>query len=282
MNMLRTLGLRKIGHGKARVRAGHRLSLPTLAGVGLGLLAAMPAVAGPFIPYTLQTIIPVPTGPGNTVGGKFNTYDIAFFDASTQNYYLADRSNASIDVFSAKTDSFVTRVNGYVGQQATTSLSGPDGVVVVNDGTTHQLWAGDGNSTIKGYAISGTNAAPVFTPLPGTPISTVLSGSTPALSARVDEMAYSPGAKTILAANNAASPTPFASIINVSATPSLGGQTVFDGTGTTPNAAGGIEQPAWNATTASFWVSIVQIGASASDPGGISEEIGRASCRERV
>ena len=251
------------------MKASYRTQRLGLTALGLGLLSAMPALAGPFTPYTLQTIIPVPTGPGNTVGGQFKTYDIAFFDANTQNYYLADRSNASIDVFSAKTDTFVTRINGYVGQQASNAASGPDGVLVVNDGTFHQLWAGDGNSTIKGYTIGGTNAAPTFAPL--ATISTVLSGSTAALAGRVDEMAYSPVAHTILAANNAAIPTPFSSIINVGAVPTLGGQTVFDGTGTTPNAAGGVEQPTWNPTTNSFWVSIVQIGASSSDSGGISE-----------
>ena len=227
------------------------------------------ALAGPYTPYSFLTAIPVPTGPGNTVAGQFKTYDIAFFDANTQNYYLADRSNASVDVFSAKTDQFVTRINGFVGQVADNGHSGPDGVLVVNSGNLHQLWASDGNSTISGFALGGSNAAPTFTQLLGTPISTAIGGAS--ASGRVDEMAYSPLTNTILAANNAATPTPFSSIINVSGTPTLGSKTVFDGTGTTPNAAAGIEQPTWNATTNSFWVSIVQIGTSASDSGGISE-----------
>ena len=250
------------------MRLRHGIPAPALAALGLGLMAAMPAIAAP-VAYTLQKVIAVPTGPGNTVGGTFKTYDIGFFDASTQNYYLADRSNASVDVFSAKTDTFVTRINGYAGQVADNGHSGPDGVLVVNANGLHQLYAGDGNSTINGYTIGGTNAAPTFAVLPGSPISSTIGGAV--ASGRIDEMAYSPVANTILAANNAAVPTPFSSIFNVSATPTLASQTVFDGAGTTPNAAGGIEQPAWNATTGTFWVSIVQIGNSSADPGGISE-----------
>ncbi len=240
--------------------------LPVLAGLCAAIFAASPAHAAL---YSLETTIPVPAAPTNATG-LFTTYDISFFDANTQLYYLADRSNASVDVFSATTDSFVARLPGYQGIQATTSVSGPDGVLVVNAGGLHQLWAGDGNSTITGYAIGGTNTAPTYTKLPGSPISTVLPGQTAAQDKRVDEMAYDPATHTILAANNAATP-PFASIINVSATPSLGGQTVFNGTSNTPNAAGGIEQPVYDPKTGTFFVSIPQIGTAATDPGGVSE-----------
>src|SRR5216683_2904369 len=76
-----------------------------------------PALADPL--YHLLTTIPVPSSgpPGNVQGGAFTGYDIAYFDGTTQLMYLADRSNASVDIFSAKTNSFVGRVGSFVGIQ---------------------------------------------------------------------------------------------------------------------------------------------------------------------
>src|SRR5258706_9790993 len=153
-----------------------------------------PATAAPI--YELETLIPVPASADNTVGGKFTTYDIAFFDGTTQNFYLADRSNAAVDIFSAATNSFIGRVGGsgglFAGIQppqnvpnpppANNDISGPNGVLVVNQPGQHVLWAGDGNSTLKGFNLNAGNAQ-----LPGTPIATV----TPA-DKRVAEMAFSP------------------------------------------------------------------------------------------
>src|SRR5206468_5251271 len=62
-----------------------------------------PALADPL--YHLLTTISVPSSPDNAQGGAFTTYDIAYFDGNTQLMYLADRSNASVDIFSAQTNS---------------------------------------------------------------------------------------------------------------------------------------------------------------------------------
>ncbi len=83
---------------------------------------------------------------------------------------------------SAKTNSYVGRIGGFVGLQATTSVSGPDGVVVAVQGGQRFLYAGDGNSTLKGFDINNG-----YAPLANTPVAT----GTPA-DKRVDEMAYSP------------------------------------------------------------------------------------------
>src|ERR1700712_2903038 len=77
--------------------------------------------------YSLLTTIAIPPDSSNVNTGQiFNSFDISYFDPSTQLDYVADRSNAAIDIFSAKTNSFVGRVTGFTGQQATTSVSGPD------------------------------------------------------------------------------------------------------------------------------------------------------------
>ena len=50
------------------------------------------------------------------------SFDISFVDPVTGNYYFADRSNASVDIFSGATNTFLGRAGGFAGQLATTSL----------------------------------------------------------------------------------------------------------------------------------------------------------------
>jgi WD40 repeat protein len=236
-----------------------RLSLGTFLFLCIG---TAPAVAAPL--YALSTLIPVPASAENSVGGAFATYDISFFDPLTQLDYVADRSNASVDIFSSASNTFVGRIGGsgqlpplFSGQQASNATSGPDGVVVVNLPGQHQVWAGNGDSTLKGFNIPSNT---LFATIPtGTPSQN-----------RVDEMAFDPNTKVLVAANNAA-PVPFITLVNTT-TNAIIKQVPFDGTNSTPNAiAGGIEQPAFNPVTKTFFVSVPQIGNSSSNPGGVTE-----------
>src|SRR5947207_5856301 len=47
--------------------------------------------------------------------GPIDEFDIGFVDQRSQRYYLADRSNKSVDIFDAKTDKFIGSVGGFVG-----------------------------------------------------------------------------------------------------------------------------------------------------------------------
>lgn len=240
---------------------GPALRTLLLAGTtAAGLFAGPAAVAAPI--YGLVGTIAVPADTAVNPSGRFGSYDIGFFDANTQDYYIADRSNAAVDVFSAATNSYVTRVGGFVGLPASgvTSLSGPDGVLTVNLPGQHQLWAGDGNSTLKGYSIGGTNAAPTYAQLAFSPLGT---GGT----RRVDEMAFDPTTKNIVVANNADTP-PFTSIYDT-ATGALVAKTTFNGANGTPNATGGIEQSVYDPTTGKFYLSVVQ--TNGTGPGGVAE-----------
>ena len=98
----------------------------------------------------------------------------------SRNYFVADRSNASVDIISGSTLKVVGQAPGFTGQQATTSVSGADGVVAVTAGGFTTLYAGDGNSTLKVFNVTNPAA-----PVPLQSIST--SGSF-----RVDEMAIRP------------------------------------------------------------------------------------------
>src|SRR3954469_2763222 len=61
--------------------------------------------------------------------------------------YLAEKDNKAVDVFDTKTNKYVSRITGFVGQTKNGDASGPNGVIVVNDGA--ELWVSDGDSTIK-------------------------------------------------------------------------------------------------------------------------------------
>src|SRR6266581_1996437 len=202
-------------------------------------LGAAPGHAAPV--YVLLTTIPVPSNPaGNVQGGAFTGYDIAYFDGTTQLMYLADRSNASVDIFSAQTNSFVGRVGSFVGIQpqpvnpatVNNDISGPDGVVVANFGGAKQLWAGDGPSLL---------------------------------------MAFDPRDHLLLVANNAADP-PFATLVDTQ-TRTIVTKITFNGANpdghNAPNATNGIEQAVWDPSHGGrFFISIPQLNGGG--PGGVA------------
>ena len=169
-----------------------------------------------------------------------------------------DRSNASIDVFSSATNSYVGRIGGaghlFAGQTATTVTSGPNGVVALNIPGQHQVWAGNGNSTLLGFSLPSNSQ---FT--------TISTGT--ADQFRVDELAFDPVSKVLVAANNAA-PTPFLTLVDTK-TNAIIKKILFDGTNGAPAAVAGVDQPAYNPVTKTFFVSVPQIGSSG--PGGITE-----------
>ena len=226
------------------------------------LLAATTGAASATPVYQLLTTIAVPADGANVQpGGAFTGFDISYFDPSTQLDYVADRSNAAIDIFSAATNSYVGRVPGFQGQLASTSISGPDGVVVGDTLSGTRLFGGDGDSTLKAFNIPPNPTNPAGY----TSAFTTATGATSAN--RVDEMAFDPKDNLVLAANNAAA-TPFATLVNAS-TGAIVSKIVFDGTNGTPNATNGAEQSVWSPTAGKFFISIPQINAGGS--GGISE-----------
>jgi hypothetical protein len=192
------------------------------------------------------------------VGGKgLGAFDISFVDPTTGLYVLADRTNASVDFINATDDTFIGRIGGFKGVVlnpatglANNNLSGPDGVTIVGD---KEVWAGDGDSTVK--VISITTFAIV---------DTISTGG----QFRCDEMAWDSADHILAVANNADSP-PFVTLIDTD-THHILKKIVFDGTSDgTPNATNGIEQSAWSAKTGMFYVSVPQIGLDPAQ-GGVS------------
>ncbi len=225
----------------------HVVSVAVLLGI-----STAPACANPLI---LQNIIAIPTTAANVQpGGAFTSFDISYFDPSVNEYFIADRSNASVDIISGSSLTVVGQAQGFTGQGATTSVSGADGVVAVTVAGTTTLYAGDGNSTLKVFNVTNP-AAPSL-------LQTISTGG----AFRVDEMAYAPATHQVIAANNADAPA-FATIFSTTnGTTPVSIQTT--GIKVPGAAAGdGMEQPVWNPNTNSFWVSVPAIAGNA--PGGL-------------
>jgi hypothetical protein len=258
------------------------LRVTLLAGV------AMAAIAGPAVADVLTTpiaLIPVPATQANVQpGGAFTSFDISFADpvlssAGTGNIFIADRSNASVDIVSGSSLTVLGQALGFAGQTGNNNTSGADGVLTVTSGAVTTLYAGDGNSTLKVFNVTTTATTASAT------LQTSIATAPAATGMRVDEMAFNPRDSQVLAANNAASPA-FGSLFSTSSGHSPVTLQFPNGPpNTLPNnqitiagqaPGGGLEQPAWNPGTtvnggASFWISVPAFTTAASDPGGVAQ-----------
>ena len=95
------------------------------------------------------------------------------------------RTTTAVVVFDTKTDKFVTRIGGFVGQTKSGNASGPNGLVVVNGGA--QLWVSDGDSTIKVVDLKTH-----------TIVSTFATGG----KLRANGMAFDPSTRIVIVANS--------------------------------------------------------------------------------
>jgi len=221
------------------------IRLPLFAAVVAGFSSAAHAS------YIIDTTIPIAP-----LGNPLTSFDISFVDATTGIYYFGDRSNKSVDIINGATNTVIGQAPGFVGLSPLgTSHSGPDGVVVVHNGSTATLYAGDGNSTLRAFNVN----------IPSAPVAQGTFNTGGGVF-RVDEMAYSPANNTLFLANNANSPA-FATIVNANPT----NITKVAGPLTIPGqvASGGMEQSIWNPNTGSFFVSVPTLNGS--DAGGVEE-----------
>ena len=172
------------------------------------------------------------------------SFDISFVERSSQTYYLADRSHKAVDFFNAATNDVESRVTGFVGPSTSNDTAGPNGIVVVGD--QHELWAGDGDSTVKVIDLRSR-----------TIVATISTGGTN----RADEMAYDQKDKILVVANDAEI-VPFVSFIDTR-TRIVVGKVQF------PDATNGLEQPVWDPATHLFYLSVPRLGADPTS-GGIA------------
>ena len=171
-------------------------------------------------------------------GEKLTGFDISFVDQATGRYFFSDRSNKAVDIFDARTNTFVTRVGSFAGiilkdGKPNNDASGPDGVVAIGN----EVWVGDGDSSVKVIDVATHNV-----------IDTINTGG----STRVDEMAFDPKDAVFIGVNNAEDP-PYATLVSTAAQHKIIAKIVF------ADATDGAEQPAYNPADGMFYVSIPEL-----------------------
>jgi hypothetical protein len=201
-----------------------------------------------------RTVAITPTQDNTTAGGLYS-FDISWVDQATQTYYLADRSNKTVDVVDAKTLKLTHQVTGgfrgftacAVQPAGANDCAGPNGVAT----SANCLFATDAPSRVVS-----------FTKATLTLVSSVKTD--PNEPTRADELAVDPRDSLILAINNAASP-PFGTFVTFDPTTCTLTSPDPAKDRVTFNAAGGVdatngaEQPIWDPGTQKFYVSIPEV-----------------------
>src|SRR6516225_2754567 len=252
------------------------VSLCTAAGKcwRLSVLAAAVAVAPLFLgsaawaqgadpnapALRLISLVPI-NGTSAKPTTKMYSFDISFVDptpfAGHPNglYYLADRSNAALDVIDIATEKLFGQIGGngmgqanFTGDTGNTATSGPDGVTAAFP----CIFAGNGNSTLLSFNGNVSFTAVVSAPNTGGQF-------------RVDEMAVDVAGGLVIAANNAEDPTlpggqpPFSTIATYNKTTCALSNPIKTSFNVLPGghkATNGIEQPVWEPMTQRFYVSL--------------------------
>jgi hypothetical protein len=225
--------------------------------ISLASTGAFAACTGPGAPTNTQTkCLTAVQIPGNPL----RSFDISWVNPDRAEYYLADRSNAGIDVIDTQSKTWKRTIGGFVGvvlngthTAVDNNHSGPDGV------TSHGRWlyAGDGDSTLKVIDLNAPNASAIK--------QSINTGGT----TRLDEMALTTDGKILLGANNAEDP-PFGTLFRANgdagtSNVSIISRITVDPTIIPPGAGLSIEQPAWDPITKRFYTSIPVI---ANNPPG--------------
>lgn len=230
--------------------------------IGNAASAQQEAAGDPNAPAVrLITTIPI-NGTAASPNTKMYSFDISWFDPTTNLYFLADRSNAALDVINTTNNTLFGQIGGpapngagFAGDTGNTSTSGPNGVTVAPN--IPCIFATDSASTGGGRVVS-FNYSVSFT----APVSSLRTGG----SGRADELAFDPKDQLLLVINNADTP-PYGSLISVSSSCALSLVKQFPFTSPV-NATGGAEQPAWDPTTQKFYLPLPFINGS-STAGGV-------------
>jgi len=236
----------------------HTTNFPTGEIRGFLTVVATPAR------LSLLKTISIPATPQNTLGKLFS-FDISWVDPANGLYYLADRSNAALDVidttgaFTGTPDTLFGQIGGtssgqanFKGDTGTTATSGPDGVVAAFP----CVFAGDGDSRLLSF-----NGSTSFT--------TVVSALNTGGQFRVDEMAVDVADGLILAANNADTPA-FATLATYNKSTCALSNPIKIPLDTLPSGdkvTNGAEQPAWDPSSKAFYVSLPEINGPGDGTG---------------
>jgi hypothetical protein len=214
--------------------------------------------------------VPIPPSASNA-SGVMTGFDISWVDADTQLFYLADRSNAAIQVVDAKTGTYIKAIKAnFAGVKfnaagaANNTISGPHGVATSGK----WLFVTDAGGRVVSIDLTTDKV-----------VSDVKTSGT----LRADELAYDPDSGTLLVINNADTP-PIATFIGVNKTTgalTVGAKIPLDAAHGV-NATNGAEQPVWDKRAGKFFLSIPEIDCTGTcvpgtGPTGAVARIDRAT-----
>jgi DNA-binding beta-propeller fold protein YncE len=135
-------------------------------------------------------------------GEPINQFGVIAIDQTTGLGYLADKDNKGVVVFDTKTDKYVSRITGFVGNAKDGNKAGPNGLAVVNNNAdlfvNANLWVSDGDSTIKIVDVGA-----------GKIVGTIATGG----KSRANAMALDPVNRVVIVANSNDDP-PYLSLIS--------------------------------------------------------------------
>ena len=173
-------------------------------------------------------------------GNKLEQFDIGYVDSEAGRYYVTDRSNAAVDIFDTRKFAYVGRVEGFVGlkynpdKRPAIVLSGPNGLAF--DATQKQLWAADGDSTVKVIDVAAN---------PPKIIASISTGG----QKRADELGVDSRDGVVLVGNNADKPS-FVTFISTTGDHAILAKIEM------PDASDGIDQPLYVPETGLFYASV--------------------------
>jgi hypothetical protein len=259
-----------------------RSPLNQMAGMTIGAIAML-AMAAPALSqetsgtdeaFQLSVVYGLNnTNIGNPTGVTgLVSFDISWVDNTLHKYYLADRSNKSIDILDLNVfpPTLKQVVNtGFTGFTGNNDTSGPDGAATVNNHT--ELWVGDatpGTGQGRVWFLNATDASVLDTSasIPQNPL------LIPGTKTRADEFCYDSKDNLVMIASPAESP-PFVTFIDTVGH-KIVGKLIFDGKhDNAPNATNGLEQCGWSPSTGKFYQNVPAInGPDGQDtvPGAIA------------
>jgi hypothetical protein len=211
-----------------------------------------------------------------TVPGGLNSFDIGFVDPQLGLYFLADRTNKTIDQVKTSNNSISQlAVGSFVGVQPGAETSGPNGVITANDHT--EVWAADGvlcAPTPPGCGATTpatqTSRIQVIDLKTGKVTHTIDNGG----QRRADELCEDPQHHLVLVANDNELDL-FLTFISTE-TYKVVGKIFLDGSDRNAQnvkATNGIEQCQWNPRTRKFYLAIPEVSGTGANttPGAVLE-----------
>ena len=209
------------------------------------------------------------------VPGGLNSFDIGFVDPKIGRYFLADRTNSAVDQVKTRTNAIDQLAKGaFVGVQAGTNTSGPNGVITANNHT--EVWAADG------VLCNNTQNACTTATTPATQTSRILviDLNTQQVThtidnggqRRADELCVDPQDHVVLLANDDELDL-FLTFISTDDYTILGKLSLKGDDANAQNikATNGIEQCQWSPRTGKFYLAVPEVNGPGNDsvPGAV-------------